>query len=98
MMTELMSFAAMQPALHAFRSTNAMEAFEKMIGGLAKNPDSTIATINGLLKTPEAFTNLPNSNRKSTSGGNNAPQRPAGVPENAQYITDPKTGKKGWAW
>lgn len=57
-MAELMSLAAMQPALHAFRSTNAMEAFEKMVGGLEKNPDSTIATINGMLKTPETFTNL----------------------------------------
>ena len=27
-----------------------------------------------------------------------APQRPAGVPPNAQYITNPSTGKKGWAW
>lgn len=58
MMTELMSLAAMQPALHAFRSSSALEAFEKMIGGLAKNPDATIASINGILKTPEAFTNL----------------------------------------
>lgn len=58
LMTELMSFAAMQPALHGFRSTNALEAFEKMIGGLSKNPDATIATINGIMKTPEAFTNL----------------------------------------
>jgi len=31
-------------------------------------------------------------------GGGNTPQRPAGVPANAQYTTDPKTGKKGWAW
>jgi hypothetical protein len=31
-------------------------------------------------------------------GGGNTPQRPAGVPPNAQYTTDPKTGKKGWAW
>lgn len=60
LMAELMSLAAMQPALHAFRSTSALDAFEKMVGGLSKNPDSTIATINGLLKTPEAFTSLPN--------------------------------------
>ncbi len=74
LMTELMSFAAMQPALHAFRSTSAMESFEKMIGGLAKNPDATIATINGLLKTPEAFTNLP----KKAGAQGNQPQQPSG--------------------
>jgi len=27
-----------------------------------------------------------------------APQRPAGVPANAVYTTNPQTGKKGWAW
>ncbi len=58
LMTELMSFAATQPALHAFRSTNAMEAFEKMVGGLAKDPDSTIASINGLMLLPKTFTSL----------------------------------------
>lgn len=26
------------------------------------------------------------------------PTRPKGVPSNAQYITNPATGKKGWAW
>lgn len=73
LMTELMSFAAMQPALHAFRSTSALDAFEKMIGGLAKNPDATIATINGLLKTPEAFTGLPKK-----PGSPSTPQQPPG--------------------
>jgi hypothetical protein len=34
----------------------------------------------------------------ASQGGGNTPQRPAGVPANAQYTTDPKTGKKGWAW
>jgi hypothetical protein len=66
-MGELMSLAAMQPALHAFRSTNAMESFEKLIGGLAKDPDATIATIQGLLKTPQAFTGMVHG--KPTGGG-----------------------------
>lgn len=48
---ELRSFAALQPAMHGFRSTNALQAFEKIIGGLAKNPDATIGSINGILKT-----------------------------------------------
>lgn len=70
LMTELMSFAAMQPALHAFRSTNALQAFEKIVGELSKNPDSTIATINGLLKTPEAFTSLPRSGTENRPSNN----------------------------
>ena len=41
--------------------------------------------------------NGPGGTHPAQSGGN-APQRPAGVPANAQYTTDPKTGKKGWAW
>jgi hypothetical protein len=67
MMGELMSLAATQPALHAFRSTNAMEAFEKLIGGLAKDPDAMIATINGLMKLPETFTSMPQ--RHAAGGG-----------------------------
>lgn len=70
LLAELMSFAAMQPALHAFRSTNALEAFEKMIGGLAKDPDATIATIQALLKTPQAFTGMANSNKTATPPSN----------------------------
>jgi len=62
MMAELMSLAATQPALHAFRSSSALQSFEKIIGGLAKNPDSTIATIQGLMKTPQAFTNMGKTN------------------------------------
>jgi hypothetical protein len=80
MMGELMSLAATQPALHAFRSTNAMQGFENMIGGLAKDPDATIATINGLMKTPEAFTSLP-----QRGGGAGGPARPKGVPQEAVW-------------
>ena len=87
LMTELMSFAAMQPALHAFRSTNALDAFEKMIGGLEKNPDSTIATINGLLKTPEAFTNLPKR------GNKNEGEKPVGKTSKPDGIYE-MSGKK----
>ena len=76
LMAELMSFAATQPALHAFRSTNAMEAFEKMVGGLAKNPDAIIASINGMMKLPQTFTNLPQ--RGGSQKGGNTP--PAGGP------------------
>lgn len=46
--SEMASFAALQPAQHGFRSASAMEAFEKIIGGLQKNPDATIESIRGI--------------------------------------------------
>lgn len=48
---ELSTFAALQPAMHGFRSHSALEAFDKIIGGLQKYPDATIASIRGILKT-----------------------------------------------
>lgn len=70
LLSELMSFAALQPALHGFRSHDAMEAFEKMIGGLEKTPDATIGSIQGILKTAGAFTNVKAPGRASTAAGN----------------------------
>lgn len=52
---KLMSVAALQPALHQFRSTTAMQAFEKIVGGLAKNPEATIASLEGLRATATAI-------------------------------------------
>jgi hypothetical protein len=90
MMAELMSFAATQPALHAFRSTNAMEAFEKIIGGLAKDPDSTIATIQGMLKLPETFTNMPQRTPQHAA--------PTGQLEEGTTRTNKRTGEvQTWA-
>jgi hypothetical protein len=92
LMAEIMSLAATQPALHAFRSASALEAFEKVIGGLAKDPDSTIATIQGLMKLPGTFTSMPNrtGNAGGAAGGGhtNAPTRPKGVP--AEAVWNPK--------
>lgn len=48
---ELSSFAALQPAVHGFRSHNALETFDKIIGGIQQNPDATIAAIRGIQKT-----------------------------------------------
>lgn len=36
-----------------------------------------------------------NANQPSVNAN---PARPSGVPATAKYITDPSTGKKGWAW
>jgi hypothetical protein len=86
LMSELMSFASTQPALHGFRSTNAMEAYEKILGGLAKNPDATIASINGLMKTSQAFTGLgghgPTNSKQLAPGDGAKPPDPN--PNNAK--------------
>ena len=53
--SELKTFAALQPAMHGFRSRSAQEAFEKIVGGLAQNPDATIGAIEGILSTAGAI-------------------------------------------
>lgn len=53
--SELSSFAALQPVQHGFRSTDALHTFEAIIGGLQKNPEATIASIQGLIKTSGAI-------------------------------------------
>jgi hypothetical protein len=93
MMAELMSLAATQPALHAFRSTNAMESFEKLIGGLAKDPDSMIATIQGLMKTPQAFTNL--AHGTAHTGGGGVEQHEEGTTRTNKRTGEVQTWTKG---
>lgn len=68
---ELSSFAALQPAMHGFRSTNALDTFEKIIGGLQKDPDATIQSIRGILKTTGAL--LPTKTTPSTKVGQSVP-------------------------
>lgn len=52
---ELGTFAALQPSMHGFRGGNALQTFDNIIGGLQKNPDATIASIRGILKTSSAI-------------------------------------------
>lgn len=79
----LVSIASMQPVLHGLRSASATQAFRKIIGGLAKNPQAMIATLEGLKATARAVNpNLP-AEPKGTSKGNGG----------ADYTYDPKTGK-----
>ena len=48
---ELKTFAALQPSMHGFKARSSQEAFEKIIGGLAQDPDATIGSIEGILQT-----------------------------------------------
>jgi len=83
---ELASFAALQPAQHGFRATSAMEAFEKIIGGLQKNPDATIASIRGINEITSR--SLP----KTAPGGATPPSTPetGGRPSVADWLKSRK--------
>jgi len=52
---ELVSFAALQPAAHGARGLQAIQAFEKAIGGIPKDADALIAAIQGTVKTTGAL-------------------------------------------
>ena len=47
----LQSYIALQPALHGYRSTEAMDHFAKNIGGIPKNVDALIAAIRATNET-----------------------------------------------
>ena len=70
MQAELASFAALQPAQHGFRSTSALETFEKLVGGIQKSPEETIATIRAINKTAGAVNPIAG---KNAAGGNTPP-------------------------
>lgn len=52
---QLASFAALNPAMHGFKGTDALREFEKLVGKLPNNPDAMIAAIKGILRTASAF-------------------------------------------
>ena len=45
------SFAALNPAMHGARGLQAIQHFEKLIGGLQQNPDASIAGIQAIINT-----------------------------------------------
>lgn len=55
MQTAMSTFAALQPALHSFRSQEAMKHFEKIIGGIQNNPDAAIASIRAIQGTAKSI-------------------------------------------
>lgn len=48
LMTQIASFAALQPSLHGFRGQQALQEFEKIIGGIPKNADALEASIRAI--------------------------------------------------
>lgn len=66
LMAQLSSFAALQPALHGFRGAQALAEFEKVIGGVPKNPDALEAAIKAIQGTAGI---VANNRREQTGGG-----------------------------
>ena len=79
--SELKTFAALQPAMHGFRSRSAQEAFENIIGDVQKNPEATIASIQGILGTAKAI--------NPTLGGDTSTQTPKKKRNPSQPVVDP---------
>lgn len=51
LMSEIASYAALQPAMHGMRGGQVMKEFEKMVGGIPKNPEAMKAAIDGIAST-----------------------------------------------
>lgn len=88
--TEIASFAALQPAMHGFRGQDALREFMKLIGGVPKDADALIASINAIKKTAGYF----NPKKQSGAGGGNAPAAAGTPPKTAQEYLD-KIRNKG---
>ena len=80
----IQSFAALNPRLHGFRGSQAMQEFEKIIGGVPKNPDALIAGIQGIMDTAGAVKQAANP-RAAGSQNSSTPVE--------NWVRDPKTHK-----
>ena len=97
-MTKLASFAALQPALHGMRSHQAMQEFEKMIGGIPKNGESLKAAIDGITESaaqPMIDVATPHHGAQPQSVGA-PPERPASVPAGYNWNPQGNGGKGSW--
>ena len=86
--TTLHNIATAWMRLHA-NSEGAREDFINQLRA-AQSPENLVAALNSIEKQANDYVKV--------GKGQTAPKRPDSVPPNAKYITDPKTGKKGWAW
>jgi len=69
---ELSSFAALNPAMHGAKGAQAMEHFEKLIGGLQQNPEATIAGIRAIMHTAAAINPGVKENAEGSAAGGGA--------------------------
>jgi hypothetical protein len=93
LMARIASYAALQPALHGFRGQQALAQFEKIIGGVPKNPEALKSAIDAIDDTA-AIVQRTGSRRGVNPPTQGEPTRPANVPQGYVYKDGPKG--KGW--
>lgn len=71
------SFAALNPAMHGFRSIEALKTFEKLMGGITNNPQSIVSGVQGMMQTAQTFN--PNAGQHPTGGPRAQKQSNKGV-------------------
>lgn len=88
LMSEIASYAALQPAMHGMRGGQVMKEFEKMVGGIPKNPDALKAAIDGISSTASVMAKQGQSHNSQhpTTGTSQTPS-----PAVRKY--NPATGK-----
>lgn len=84
---EFKSFADLNPALHGYRSAESAHSFEQLVGGLQKNPEAAIASIQGLVKTGAHAINPRTGNE--TAGTEPTPPKAADPGMKWQHRTNP---------
>lgn len=67
---DLKSFSQFVGGQHPVRGLNALEAFEKSIGGIGQNPDTLAAKIQAQMKTSDFISNAGKFKPKRGPGGN----------------------------
>lgn len=98
LISEIASYAALQPAMHGMRGGQVMKEFEKMIGGIPKDPEALKAAIDGIGETAAVIKKQ--GQPAHTGGGSGAPptvttqQQFDALPKGAIYIEDGRQFKK----
>ena len=82
--------------LHA-NSESARQDFLNALSS-AKDPANLIANLRSIDSQARDYVQQGKGRGGQPVQNSATPARPSGVPATAKYITDPSTGKKGWAW
>lgn len=80
LMAEIASYAALQPAMHGMRGGAVMKEFEKMVGGVPKNPEALKAAIDGIAATSSV---MAKQGQPRQGHGNAAQPGGSGTPQKA---------------
>lgn len=69
----MQSFYAMQPAIHGFRNAEFVKDFNSFVGGLERDPEATLAGLEGLVPTMQSIaTEGKTFHKRIVEGGGNA--------------------------